>query len=643
MEADAFLSAADHYRARQQLMSVAMKHAEQGDLAAARAVILEIRERGSQTDFRPDYWLAVMALQDNDAEEALACAERAIAIMPRFAPAFSCRGMALESLGNISEAIESFRKAVELDPNFVDGHGRLGKILLRGGQLELAMACFDEVVRLQPTKPSGYYNRGVVLVRMKRFLEAVDSLDEAIRTGPEFVEAYINRGNALVEVGRAAAAIEDFNRAIELNRDHAETYYNRGNAFIIDRQFDAAITDFDTAIALNPRLAAAYSSRGLAQSQLRRMDEAIENFDRALAIEGDLVHAHIGRGDAYLGLNQPSAAANCYDEAISRAPETAKAYLNKAMTLLLRGDLVQGFELYEWRWKALEKDVPRREFDQPRWLGTQPLAGKTIFLHSEQGLGDVIQFCRYATVLADRGANVILEAPAELVALLRTLRGVTSLVTKGQPLPTFDFYSPLLSVPFAVQTDWDSLPCSRSYLSADPEKRARWEVELGPHDMPRIGLVWRGNPKHPRDLERSLPLAKLLPALPTGYELISLQLGLNSEDQSALLEFPGFRHFGSELSDFSETAALLDCVDLVIAVDTAVAHLGGALGKPVFLLLPHSPDWRWLLNRSDSPWYPSLQLFRQSRADDWGAVLKSLRAHLHGQFPHHFWTRASMS
>jgi hypothetical protein len=295
---------------------------------------------------------------------------------------------------------------------------------------------------------------------------------------------------------------------------------------------------------------------------------------------------------------------------------------------LLLGEFHKGWNEFEWRWRWGDFPSQKRNFTQPLWVGKESLAGKTILLHSEQGLGDAIQFSRYARMVSALGARVILEAGKPLLSLFSTLSGVSQLVERGSPLPSFDFHCPLLSLPLAFKTQMDSIPSSTPYLLSDPERVSRWQSRLGAKYKPRVGLVWRGNPTHKNDRNRSILLSQLIKHLPDHCLYVSLQKEVRDTDKDVL----GYRNdifqYGSELNDFSDTAAVCELMDIVISVDTSVAHLAGALGKEVWILLPYVPDWRWLLDRNDSPWYPTAKLYRQEVIGDWNGVLEKVKSDL---------------
>jgi hypothetical protein len=305
-----------------------------------------------------------------------------------------------------------------------------------------------------------------------------------------------------------------------------------------------------------------------------------------------------------------------------------EAHWNEALLRLLTGDFSRGWAKYEWRWRNESLALSTRNFSQPLWLGAEAIDGKTILLHSEQGLGDTIQFCRYVPLVAARGARVILEVERPLHEIMTNLAGATEVISKGDALPDFDFHCPLLSLPLAFGTHLETIPSLTSYLRAPGQTLKHWQARLGPKARPRIGLVWSGRPAHKNDQNRSISLRSLLPLLDIEATFVSLQKDVRSDDAAVLKECNDVLHFGDELKDFSDTAALILQLDLVISVDTSVAHLAGALGEPVWILLPYNPDWRWLLDRDDSPWYPSARLFRQQQIGNWAGVIDQVKNEL---------------
>jgi tetratricopeptide (TPR) repeat protein len=523
-------------------------------------------------------------------EDAVHSCDGAIAAMPEYAEAHYNRALALKALGRVAEALQSCQRAIDVRPDYAEAHFCRGGLLHELGQPAAALASYDRAIALRPGYAEAHSNRGLALQQLGQMDAALASFDRAISLQPEFAQGHYNLGVLLQALKRMEAAMACYDRTIALKADHAPAYANRGSVRQALGQIDAALSDYDRALALEPGLVEARTNRGTAQQEMLHMDEAMA----------------------------------CFDMAVSSSPEYALGHWNRSLACLLLGDFAEGWQEYEWRWNAASLAFPRRDFAQPLWLGRESIAGKTILLHAEQGLGDTIQLCRYVPMVAQLGASVILEVQAPLIGLLAGSLGIASLVARGSRLPPFDCHCPVFSLPLALQTRLATIPSYAAYLRVDPAKTAQWRSALGSKVQPRIGLVWSGSASHVNDRNRSLALSELVEHLPRGFEYVSLQREVRESDQSAMKSRPDIRHFGDRLADFTDTAALCELMDLVISVDTSVAHLGGALGKPVWILLPFSPDWRWLLKRDDSPWYPSAKLYRQHRMRDWSNVIRQV-------------------
>lgn len=440
-------------------------------------------------------------------------------------------------------------------------------------------------------------------------------------------QAKFQQAYTLYQIGQLAPAQTLLEAVLKKDPKHHDALQLLSFIAFQTKEFQIALRLLDRSLRICPD-ADVYSNRGIVLYELRQLEAAVASYDQAIALRPGNAEAYSNRGNALKDLGQLDAAVASYDQAIALRPDIGEVRYNKSLALLLGGDLVAGWELHEWRW-ATEKMKPmKRSFPQPLWLGKDSLAGKTILLHSEQGFGDTIQFCRYAKLVSDLDARVILEVPKSLLGLLKQLSGVSDFVVDGTPLPAFDYHCPLLSLPLVFKTTVGSIPCPTPYLRAEPGKLTYWRNKLGEKRAPRVGLVWSGRTEHTNDHNRSIGLAALLQQLPSGYEYVSLQKDVRDRDKPVLESTPHIRHFGGGLDDFTDTAALCELMDVTISVDTSVAHLSGALGKPTWVLLPFSPDWRWLLNREDSPWYPSVRLYRQPRVGDWDSVLRKVNAQL---------------
>jgi tetratricopeptide (TPR) repeat protein len=465
---------------------------------------------------------------------------------------------------------------------------------------------------------------GLIAMQTGNVPRAISLFNECVARNPNSAEIYFNLGNALNAGNQTKTAIASYDKAIALKPDYAEAYLNRGNACMKLKLLTEAIASFDKAIGCKPDYVYAYVNRGNALNALGQLEEAVANYDYAIVLNPRHADTYVNRGNVLNNLNRPEAAIASFDQAISLQPNLVEAHWNKALALLVSGDLEHGLPLYEWRWKIAAFASGKKAVSQPCWRGDEPLTGKTILLYSEQGFGDAIQFCRYARLVAERGARVILEVQAPLTRLFRDLDGVDSVIARGDPLPPFDYHCPLLSLPLAFNTRIKTVPARERYIRSNPDICARWAERLGKADRPRVGLVWSGSATHHNDYNRSLELATLLQDLPDHCQYVSLQKELRARDAETLQAHPQVLHFGDELNDFADTAALCEHMDLIISVDTSVAHLAGALGKQTWVLLPFSPDWRWLLGRGDSPWYPTMTLYRQTAIGDWQTICKQL-------------------
>jgi tetratricopeptide (TPR) repeat protein len=451
--------------------------------------------------------------------------------------------------------------------------------------------------------------------------------------------------NVLFASATNAATSRDYERAIQLydqaivaNPSSAEAYYKRANALKDAGRLEEAVHSYGEAIRHKPDYAFAYCNRGYVQHRLGLLAESLSSYDNAITFAPTDVVAHYNRALLLQDCSQWEEALASYAQAIAINPEFAEAQYNRALTLLLLGKFQDGWRAFEWRWRNAQRlGIGKlRDFEQPLWLGETSLAGKRLLIHSEQGLGDALQFCRYATLSAALGATVIMEAQEALLGLLSSLDGVAELIPKGHSVPAVDYQCPLMSLPLAFKTTVDTIPAPTKYLRSDPGKVAHWRTRLGEQKRPRIGLTWSGNPDNPVDARRSIALADWIAHLPPEFEYFRLQTQLRPADRATLDSTDcifSFEDFDNGALDFAGTAALCECMDLVISVDTSLAHCSGALGRRTWVLLPFLPDWRWLLDRDDSPWYPTMRLYRQKSPGDWNEVLARVATDLRREFP----------
>ncbi|MBI4913336.1 MAG: tetratricopeptide repeat protein [Acidobacteria bacterium] len=486
--------------------------------------------------------------------------------------------------GRPAEALEDLDAVLARDPSNGEAHGKRGNALLALGRCGEAAAAFDCALLLEPGLVEARANRAAALLPLGRHAEALAECEAALRQDPRCVEALVNRGAALLELRREAEALRSLEAALALQPGHPEALLNRGSALLGLERPGEALKSFDAALARHPRVEL-HTNRALALQDLGRHGEALTAFDAALALDPD-----------------------------APDPRTCRAFLK-----LLLGRFEEAWPDLEARWGRVDLAPYRRDFQQPQWRG-EGLEGKRLLLHAEQGQGDAIHLARYVPLAAVRGAHVILEVPESLAPLMENLEGVQELVLRGEDPPPFDLHCPLASLPGAFGTTLESIPDRVPYLHPREDRLRRWLPRL-PGGGLRVGLAWAGNPAHRQNRRRSLPLETLLPALARpGLQAVSLQKELR-DGEAQRLASAGLLNLGPDFEDFADTAAVVSQLDLVISVDSAVAHLAGALGRPVWVLLPHQPDWRWMLGREDSPWYPSARLFRQASPGDWASEI----------------------
>jgi tetratricopeptide (TPR) repeat protein len=536
---------------------------------------------------------ALACHQEGKLPEAISAYQGVLAVDADQIDALHYLGVALAQLGRNEEALVPLARALELKPRDTAAHNHMGNALIGLARYDEALRSYERALALDPRLSDAHYNRGVALHKLDRLSDALASYDQALTLNPAYTAAYNNRGNVLLELGQRAEALGSYARATALRPDFVDAWINRANLLRALHDYDAAQACSERALECGPTHAEAHSSRGAILANLGRLDEAL----------------------------------GCYQRAIELDPCLAEGLWNKALAHLTRGEMKQAWPLYESRWRVKSLGLTHRCGPQPPWLGTESLQGRTILLHAEQGYGDSIQFCRYAPLVKDLGARVILGVPEALRSLMGTLEGVDSVIARGA-LPSFDLHCPLLSLPHALSTELGTIPAPEAYLRADPKALSRWRARFANRKGMRIGVAWSGKPTHTNDFNRSIALAELQPLLERRAQWVSLQKEVRDADRPTLAMLPNLLPWGEELSDFADAAALISALDLIITVDTSIAHLAGALGKPVWVLLPLVADWRWLQDREDSPWYPSARLFRQKKARDWAGVIERVRVAL---------------
>jgi tetratricopeptide (TPR) repeat protein len=600
-----------------------------GDLRHAETLLRALLK---ETESYPAAWaLLGNVLQGQGRhEEAIQGLGKAATLAPQEVHHQLALARALEGLGRLSEALPCFIRAVRLQPADAEVRVALGVALAGRHRLAEALEHLQQAVALAPQLATGHHNLGVCLAQQGRSEEAAASLERALQLQPDYPEAHYNLGNVLRDRGQRDRAIIHLRRAIELRPLYGEAYNNLGLALIESNQPEEAVLLLQQGVRLRPQAKEAINNLGLAYADLGRFDQAEHCYWDALRLDPAYADAHANLGNTYKEQGRTNEALACYQLALALEPRSASSRYNRALALLQAGDYTHGWPEYEWRWKR-KSQLPRL-MPKPQWDGSA-LAGKTIFLWCEQGLGDAIMFARFAAQVKQRGGTVIQECPGHLLPLLSGLPGADQIVPEGRPLPHFDVHCPLLSLPGLLGTTLDTVPTPLPYLQAQPARIERWAGRLPADPALRIGVVWQGNRRMAWDHFRSFPLACLEPvAKIKGVHLISLQKGYGAEQLPRIQSRFAVQDLGPDLDAeggaFLDTAAIMSQLDLVITADTSAAHLAGALGVPVWLALSAVCDWRWLYTREDTPWYPTMRLFRQKQVGDWAAVFTRMAEEL---------------
>ncbi len=603
-------------------------------------------------------------LQQGRPGEALPCFEQALRLRRDYAEAHHNRGEALRRLGRPAEAVASLREAVRLRPDHAEGHVSLGRALADKGETDEAADRFRQALRLQPDRADAPNHLGLLLLRQGQLDAARDCFEQAVRRGPADADAHNNLGAVLRERGQPDEAAACFYRALALRPDHAGAHNNLGRVCEDRGRLEEAAARYRLAACLQPGDASFHNNLGNALTMLSRPDEALPCYRQAVRLHPEEPVYPSNLANALTLAGRPEEAEECCRQALRLRPDFADARHNLAITLgaqgrfdealahnaealrlapeypgarncralwwLQQGDFARGWPEYEWRWKV--RGVTPRTFREPAWDGSA-LNGRTVLLYAEQALGDTIQFVRYAPLVRQRGGAVVVECQPPLARLLASCPGIDRLVPRGSPLPPFDVQAALLSLPGLLGTTLETVPRNVPYLSAAPDLAARWRGELGAEAAFKVGIAWQGSPTFAGDRLRSAPLRHFAPlARVEGVRLFGLQKGPAREQLRGLPWQPAVTDLGGTLDEaagaFMDTAAVMTNLDLVVTTDTAVAHLAGALGVPVWVALSVGPDWRWLLGREDCPWYPSMRLFRQCRPHDWDEVFERMAAEL---------------
>ena len=530
--------------------------------------------------------------------------------------------------GNFAEAESLYHRILKIDSRQFPVLMMLGILQAQRGNFPAAEQTLRDALTLNPADAGAQFNYGNVLLALDRLDDAFAAFGSALSLDPGLADAELNRGSILMLRNRFEEALACFEAALRINSNFAQAYSNRAHALDQMERFDEALATCDKALTINSRNAEFHASRANILQRMGRHVEALGSLFTALSLQPGNASFHFNRGNVLFDLKRFDEAFAAFDKAIALAPDFATAHYNEGFSRLLLGDTERGWKKYEYRWELPERRGAKRNFSQPVWLGDGPLTGKTILIHAEQGFGDTIMACRYVPMVAALGARVILEVQPALLQLMKGLDGVATLVARGSTIPQFDVHCPIMSLPMAFKSRLETIPNTVPYLRVREDKIDQWRSRLDGRGF-KIGIAWAGNPTFKKDRDRSIMLKNILPISSVdGATYFSIQKDLRDTDAEMLSANPQIIHLGNNLNDFQDTAAAMMCLDLIISSDTAVVNLAGALGKPLWILLSFIPDWRWLLDRADSPWYPTARLFRQNKTGEWGSVVSDVRAEL---------------
>jgi tetratricopeptide (TPR) repeat protein len=543
-------------------------------------------------------------------------------------------GIALQRQGKLTEAERIYTRILKTLPDQQDALQLLAELKMQLGKPGEAFRLLSAAVRLRPESAETHVSLGHVLRALRRDEDALSAFEKACALAPDDLLALGARVDTLLALGRSADARECAETILALAPQNEAGRPHRASALAVLGRNDEALAEFDAVAGTAPNPALDYN-RGMVLSALRRDREAVEAYDRTVALIPSHTAAWNSRGVSLQVLGRHAEAIESFDRALALAPHFARAHVNKSLSLLAAGDYPQGFAEYEWRWRRASADQKPAGFRSPAWLGETSLRNKHLFLHAEQGLGDTIQFARYIPRIVDMGAKVTVEVQPALKSLLSRLDRRASMIVRGEKRPAFDLHCPFGSLPLAFKTELRSVPSEIPYIYPDAKRMERWAARLHALEGPRVAIAWAGNPNQNNDWNRSIPLAKLAPLWAHGgARFVSVQRDLRDGDRELLATAPVL-HLGAELDDLDDTAAILSHCDLVIAVDTSVSNLAGALGRPLWVPLAFFADWRWGAGDQPSPWYPPARLYRQVEPGNWDGVIARVKRDLAVTFPFH--------
>jgi tetratricopeptide (TPR) repeat protein len=586
-----------------------------------------IELKPDEEEYHSNYGVVLLAA--GQPEKAVAACSRAVALRDKYPEGFNNLGNALAGMGRLNEAVSAYDRALKDRPVFVEALNNRGNALKQLGDFEEAITAYQQAIVYQPNYADAHSNLGTALQMAGRDEEAIASYRRAAALQGANGETWKKLGGLLFNGGKLEEALECYSKAVSLRTTDADSLNHLGLVLQRLGRTEEAISNHRRALELRPEFPDGLISLGNALRQSGQLDEGIECFRRSLAMRPKCPDTLTFLGAALQEQSRLTEAISMHRQAIEIRPDHVQAHLNLALVLLAQGNFQEGWPEYEWRRKDKTSGESERDFASPQWHG-EALAGRRILIHAEQGVGDVIQFVRYMPLVAGRGGRVVLECYRELSRLFRGMDGVEEIVIAGEPVPRVDMHCPILSLPLAFGTTLDSIPVGSPYLHADPALIEHWAKKMASVGSgKKVGIAWAGRPTHLNDHNRSIPekLFNRLGGIP-GIRYISLQKGPSAWPAAKGDRELDITDWTGELTDFADTAAIVANLDLVVTVDTSVAHLAGAMGKPAWVLIPHPADFRWLLAREDSPWYPSLRLFRQRRRGDWPAAIDEIAEQL---------------
>lgn len=648
----------------QSLLHEAVAHHQAGRFPQAESLYQQVlRQQPNQPDAMR--LLGVLEMHRGRLDVAIDLLRRAQQAYPQFADMHAAYGQALASAGRLLEAANALQQARKINPQSPELCNDLANVHLGMNHVEEAIRLYQDALARRADFPEALNNLAAALMRVGRLDQASLACRRAIELRPNFVEAYCNLGSLLHQQGHHEQAMNTLRQGLSMSPDDLNLLMNLAESQRVTRQFQQATATIQRILQLQPQLSVAHNSLGVIFHEQQLFEQAKDAYRQAISLQPDFAEAHYNlgttfheshdeepaiaefgeairlqptmvqawnnMGNALLNIGRQSEAAEAQRRAIAIRPDMPAAHFNLGTALLTLGDLQNGFKEFEWRWQTPELSLSHRKFAQPRWNGER-IDGKTILLHAEQGFGDTIQFIRYALQVVEAGGKILLACQPELKRLLSCAPGIQQITAGDVPLPRFDLHCPLMSLPLVLKTTLNNLPAPIPYLSAEPALAEEWREKFKTHaGRFKVGLIWAGRPTHTHDSRRSIALQQLAPLTQIeGCTFFSLQKGNRADQASQPPAGMELIDLGPQLHDFADTAAVLDQLDLLITVDTASAHLAGAMGRPVWVLLPFAPDWRWMLGRNDSPWYPTMRLFRQPSLDDWSpaiaSVVEALRA-----------------